>query len=130
MRLTNADLAEIKKRADTATKGPWYTGEGYEQSNRGNYVASKANGGIIAAEQDGTDCVLDTNDATFIAHARQDVPALLAEVERLRTIQKRLVAELKKADVYSEELERQYYAATLPVVIEEFVAKKRSERDA
>jgi hypothetical protein len=25
-------------------------------------------------------------DATFIAHARQDIPALIAEVERLRTI--------------------------------------------
>jgi hypothetical protein len=83
-RLTDEQLAEIRERAEAATAGPWYCGTEYEQSKRGNYVASKATGGIVAAEQDGTDCELETHDAEFIAHAREDVPDLLAEIERLR----------------------------------------------
>ena len=84
MTISNVNLDAIRKRAEAATKGPWYRGEGYEQSKRGNYVASESNGLIICAEQDDTDCVLSTEDAEFIAKAREDVPALLAEVERLK----------------------------------------------
>jgi hypothetical protein len=59
-----------------------------------------------------------------------DVPKLLAEIERLRADQERLIAELKKADQHSEELERKYMVAKWPEVmadINEFVAKKRRE---
>ncbi|MFE9199969.1 hypothetical protein ACFYMH_28510 [Streptomyces albidoflavus] len=57
-------LAEIAARAEAATAGPWCT-DGAEI-----YQGDEADGG--------------TADAAFVAHARTDVPALLAEVERLR----------------------------------------------
>jgi hypothetical protein len=82
-KLTQEQLEAIRQRARNATPGPWGTGDGYEQSSRGNYVWSVENGVIVCAEQDGTDCVLDTNDATFIAYARTDIPALLEHIEAL-----------------------------------------------
>jgi hypothetical protein len=89
-KLTQEQLATIRQRAENATPGPWETGDGYEQSSRGNYVWSVENGVIVCAEQDGTDCVLDTNDATFIAHARTDIPALLEHIAELEAEIKRL----------------------------------------
>lgn len=73
-------LAEIAARAEAATAGPWCT-DGAEIYQGDEYVAyafwvgetcraDEADGGLL--------------DAAFIAHARTDVPALLAEVERLR----------------------------------------------
>lgn len=68
------ELDAIRKRADETSfssayiKGdPW---KGYEVKDEGN--------GIVIAETS------TKADAEFIANARQDVPALLAEVERLR----------------------------------------------
>ena len=49
-------LEEIRSRAEAATPGPWEIGVTY---NHGR-------------------------NATFIAHAREDIPYLLAEVERLQ----------------------------------------------
>lgn len=75
-RLTNADLAEIKKRAEAVRSNNWWVKYGYDESaevNSGNGFAAR------------NVCITQyTSDAEFIAHARQDVPALLAEVERLR----------------------------------------------
>lgn len=73
--MTFLDLDAIKARAGAATEGPWlnYGGE--------NYAI------ISAPEIDELAHVGSTNnDAEFIAHARTDVPALLAEVERLRQV--------------------------------------------
>lgn len=82
--MTEQELEKIEARANAATPGPWGTGTGYEQSKRGNYVHDGHR--IVCAEQDETDCVLATEDAEFIAHARADVPALVAEVRRLQGI--------------------------------------------
>ncbi|WP_405184244.1 hypothetical protein [Streptomyces albidoflavus] len=73
-------LAWIAARAEAATAGPWCT-DGAEIYQGDEYVsyafwvgetcrADEADGGLL--------------DAAFIAHARTDIPALLAEVERLR----------------------------------------------
>ncbi|WP_207220962.1 hypothetical protein [Streptomyces albidoflavus] len=73
-------LAWIAARAEAATAGPWCT-DGAEIYQGDEYAwdafwvgetcrADEADGGLL--------------DAAFIAHARSDVPALLAEVERLR----------------------------------------------
>jgi hypothetical protein len=55
-------------------------------------------------------------DALFSANKviRQDVPALIAEVERLRTQQTRLIAELEKADKVSDELRAGLFRQQLP----------------
>mgnify|MGYP003502698628 CR=1 FL=1 len=51
-------IAEIKARAEAASKGPWNS----------HWSSPRAN----------------PNDTDFIAHAREDVPALVAEVRRMR----------------------------------------------
>lgn len=82
--MTDEELNAIDARANAATPGKWKTGTGYEQSKRGNYVCG--HGRIVCAEQDDTDCVLSDEDAAFIAAARADVPALVAEVRRLKAL--------------------------------------------
>jgi hypothetical protein len=69
MRLTNEELAAIRERAEKATPGPWI--------DNGNEIVAecKPNLGIAGAISD--------EDAEFIAHARTDIPKLIAEVERL-----------------------------------------------
>ncbi|MFJ3563248.1 hypothetical protein [Streptomyces diastaticus] len=73
-------LAEIAARAEAATAGPWCA-DGAEIYQGDEYVSYAFWVGETcrADEADG-----GTVDATFVAHARTDVPALLAEVERLR----------------------------------------------
>ncbi|HKD42764.1 MAG TPA: hypothetical protein VKB87_20920, partial [Myxococcaceae bacterium] len=79
--MTEEELKAIKARCEAASPGPWksyiegrdhtsgsdfiMTGEG---ARRGNDIELT---GATKADQD------------FIAHARQDVPKLLAEIERL-----------------------------------------------
>lgn len=72
-------LESIKERAEMATSGPWFKGaERYVESN-------------IRDTDDGewtADNIAETNtnnpfDAEFIAHARDDVPELVATVEKL-----------------------------------------------
>ena len=83
MTLDNAQLEVIRKRTEAATEGPWkWEGDKfgdivvYSPVNRGFHN----NGGEIAEMDCGSRL-----DAEFIAHARSDVPALLAEIERLHS---------------------------------------------
>ena len=74
--LTGDELEEIKKRCDEATPGPWKSYvEGREEMGGSDFIMTGGEDiyltGATAADQD------------FIAHARQDVPTLVAEVERL-----------------------------------------------
>ena len=84
-KLTDADLRAIRERADKATPGPWVRN-----------AAVMANGGLLVYisqaghHQENVAWVSTVNsdrpgeDAAFIAHARDDIPALLTEVSRLR----------------------------------------------
>lgn len=67
-------LEMIRKRAEKATSGPWHKGE---------YWTGETS--VIGAPEFPINvCItLMEKDADFIAHAREDVPALIAEVERL-----------------------------------------------
>ena len=67
------DLDPIKARATAATGGPW----GVEDAR-----VFGDDGRTQVCTLSGTRAWLP--DAEFIAHARQDIPALLAEVERIR----------------------------------------------
>jgi hypothetical protein len=110
--LTDQQLDEIEQRADAATKGPWgfYDGDNYADvaadltmTGRGSYSYREK----IARLEDETywdDSAHEDDDedrapeqmaanAAFIAHARADMPVLLAEVRRLRA----RVAELEEA---------------------------------
>ena len=67
-------LAQWSALADAATPGPWETGE----EDGMIYVADDSSADSVAY------CGCSLRDAAFIAAARAAVPALLAEVERLR----------------------------------------------
>ncbi|MFC8983896.1 hypothetical protein [Streptomyces sp. NPDC057115] len=78
--LNEQRLAEIAARAKKATPGPWIT----EERDHDMHVGGVPDGPHIAllgrASWPGVPA-----DAEFIAHAREDVPALLVEVQRLKT---------------------------------------------
>lgn len=79
--LSEQQLAEIRARAEAATPGPWCTDD-WEIYTGTEYLpwSSLWIGETCRAD----DCHGSRDDAAFIAAARTDVPALLAEVERLR----------------------------------------------
>jgi hypothetical protein len=103
--LSDDDLAAIEQRAEAATPGPWHV-RFLDDDHAANLVAVAttpdtgrgerwpdfAAGDLIAATLvqfpnryiDCSDGHWDEN-ATFIAHARQDIPRLLAEIRYLRT---------------------------------------------
>lgn len=99
------DIDAIKSREQAATPGPWeYIAGEDEQLNA--YPPDEATGfvrempviavGVETREETGADedfhfIEISEDDAEFITNARQDIPALLAEVERLQG----LVAALK-----------------------------------
>lgn len=68
--MTPAQLAEIKARCEAATAGPWCCEWTHLNLDVG-FCDDKWVNATLA-------------DGLFINHARNDIPALLAEVERLR----------------------------------------------
>ena len=79
------DLDAIRKRAEAASPGPWSMwnpAEGPSHLTIGGKVAWESK--RSASEYGDTERIPHWSDANFIAHARTDIPALLAEVERLR----------------------------------------------
>src|SRR6266704_3005457 len=72
------DLEAIRTRADAATPGPWRTW------NDGHVGAPAAHIGGIFMPTNCADHAQWMPDATFAAHAREDVPALVAELAVLR----------------------------------------------
>ena len=78
-------LEEIRSRSESATAGPWTSFvEGRDHQSGSSFIRTSGEdielAGATVADQD------------FIAHARQDVPRLLEEIERLR----RSLEELEK----------------------------------
>lgn len=99
------DLEAIKKRAESATPGPWE----WEPPSEDPYPMYDESliGPVLDGEKfpvqvlsgwgydaSGTNC--EPQDREFIAHARTDVPALVAEVERLRAREHNLVHDLRE----------------------------------
>ena len=64
--MTPAELAEIRERCEKATPGPWAR--------------------VPLCSVGVTHQWLTQEDDDFCSHARTDIPALIAEVERLRTV--------------------------------------------
>jgi hypothetical protein len=75
MALTQSELGAIRKRAEAATAGLIVNERDYYEHKTARLVT---NGHVYVAK-----VFTGQADAEFIANARQDVPALLAEVERL-----------------------------------------------
>jgi len=72
-------LNAIKERTEKATSGPWYwsTDSGDSLESDEAYVLSATSDWHIDGRY---------SNKEFIAHAREDIPALVAEVERLRSV--------------------------------------------
>lgn len=84
------NLEEIKARHTAATTGPWAV------SSR--YFITHGLGNVICSTQTHPAQLNMDNDLAFIAHARTDVPGLVAEVERLRQMVETLGSELRRAE--------------------------------
>lgn len=85
--MTHDELQAIKARAEVATPGPWTTGAGKIRDGETRELVIAPNDDVIVAiAYGGFGNPVDrtSQDRKFIAHARTDVPALVAEVERLR----------------------------------------------
>lgn len=92
MSLSQKDLDEIEERAKAASEGPWASMQTFPNKTMRSILAGPG----TAPDKDpesrlvlGEICGLPRRverDAEFISHARTDVPLLLAEVRRLRTL--------------------------------------------
>lgn len=82
--LTNERLEAILARAEDATEGPWRLRHGTTTEN----VIHVQFGEVLVAPDgwgwDDEEWQKINADGAFITHAREDVPMLVAEVERLR----------------------------------------------
>jgi hypothetical protein len=79
--LTEQQLDDIETRADAATPGPWELYDGYGPHFYAYLRGSHLQG--IGTLNFGDGEAADA-DRAFVLQAREDVPALLAEVRRLR----------------------------------------------
>ena len=95
--MTDAELKAIRERCEAATPGPWIIDPA--EGVRFAWVVRDeddiddlglADGICILPDEarGGTDNA--SNNGIFLAHARTDIPALLAEVERLKAENARL----------------------------------------
>lgn len=94
MTMDEAKLSEIEARARAATPGPWLVCAA-EDAAEGLPVAFFGRGSgpkDVAVRSDGPPRGTADDDAAFVAHAREDVPALVAEVRRLQKANEALVA--------------------------------------
>ena len=76
---TTLDLEAIKARCEAATAGPW---QAYFTTHGDPYVAEEGRpkfGMVVSTSPDD----YGRANCQFIAHARTDIPALIAEIERL-----------------------------------------------
>ena len=81
---------EIRARAEAATRGPWSAIEGPGEHW---YVCDEGESIASISANDGSNEDQRQPDAEFIAHAREDIPWLLAELDKARA---------EKADVWDE----------------------------
>lgn len=87
--MTDLDLTGIRERAAAASPGPWEAG--VEVGVLGASLVIRDARRSAVRLRDG---VTTTPDAAFVAHSREDIPALLAEVDRLTARAERAEAAL------------------------------------
>lgn len=76
--LSEAELAAMKARCEAAGAGPWTSRVKGRDTDRGSYIETPGEEIFLAGASDA--------DQDFIAAARRDVPLLIAEIERLRSL--------------------------------------------
>lgn len=84
MEITPEELAEIQARCDRARPGPWKSMiEGRDHTSGSSFIMV---GPPDARSEDIEMSGGTADDLEFVAHARQDVPRLINEVRRLRSL--------------------------------------------
>jgi hypothetical protein len=77
--LSDDDIAEIRDRCNRATPGPWKSYvEGRDHTSGSDFIMTGGEDIYLTGAS--------VDDQDFIAHARQDIPKLIAEIERLRKL--------------------------------------------
>lgn len=119
------DIKAIRERAEKATEGPWVAvssvAEGGDPSDT-YFIKAQPHPAMRGFTKD-VAMVEGPDLADFIAHARADIPALLAEVDRLTPLEeevKRLRALVNRygqtvldvADMAQDEGDRAYFGST------------------
>lgn len=78
------ELNEIRQRCNSATAGPWRSYvEGRDHTSGSNFIMT-GEGDSRGEDVELTGATVADQD--FIAHARQDMPKLLDEIERLKKL--------------------------------------------
>ena len=99
--MTEKELQKIKERCEKATPGPWKAlnipYNGYDDpeivTKDGTYICQTTYDMQSQSEKHNVD-----EDMEFIAHAREDIPKLIAEVEKLKKKVKQLRKKIRKID--------------------------------
>jgi hypothetical protein len=100
----NVNLYDIEARAAAATEGPWEVRR-YEAAawgQKADVVSTAAESPPVAADPEEYMGACMVADAEFIAHARTDVPDLVARVRKLEAAIARVRADLPDGDDYYE----------------------------
>lgn len=92
--MTDKELAEIKARAIAAHEGPWGIPPARSNATRFWLQPYKERGDWSNQSWRGFIRCDFKEDAIFVAHAREDIPALLATIEYLRAEIARMQEEL------------------------------------
>ncbi len=87
--MISKEREEIRARAEKAMPGPWEPYKGFEDDREVYWHAGPVDRGKYTTDQFNS-----SNTANFIAHAREDIPALLADVDHLRELLKRTISPL------------------------------------
>jgi hypothetical protein len=78
--MTEQEIQEIESRCNAASPGPWSSYvEGRDHESGSNLIMTNGKSGFDIELTGAT-----VADQDFIAHARQDIPNLLAEIRRLK----------------------------------------------
>lgn len=96
--MTREELAAIRERAEKSTPGPWV--------RRGQWIVGGDKGWDEVLAPDDVECglycyggtsriELSEEDADFIAHAREDIPALLTHIDELEAELSRVLSEMR-----------------------------------
>lgn len=82
--LSEEKIEEIRKRSQASRPGPWKSNiEGRDHYSGSNFIMVPGDSSeMTTLEFSGK---VTEADQDFIAHAREDIPALIAEIERLRS---------------------------------------------
>ena len=79
------ELEKILARCNAATSGPWKSYlEGRDHESGSDFIMTGNKNGVRGNDIELTGATKE--DQEFIAHAKQDIPNLVAEIKRLRGI--------------------------------------------